>query len=66
MLKTNPAFVDVLVATVVDRLQRGRAVRLPGIGTFSVDHDPASLNDSGSGDRVTSPLERVEFKPEFR
>ena len=66
MLKTNPAFVDVLVASVIERLQRGRSVRLPGIGTLSVEHEPASLSDSGSGDMISSPQERVEFKPEFR
>lgn len=66
MLKTNPAFVDVLVASVVERLQQGRSVRLPGIGTLSVEHEPAGLIKSESGDEVTSPRERVEFKPEFR
>ncbi|NNE71182.1 MAG: hypothetical protein HKN29_12570 [Rhodothermales bacterium] len=66
MLKTNPAFVEVLVASVIDRLQHGRAVRLPGIGTLSVDHEAALVSSEGDTPEVQPPGDRVRFKPESR
>ena len=58
MLKTNPAFVEVLVASVIDLLQRGRTVDVPGLGSLSVRHEPPH---GGEG-----PRDRVVFNPPKR
>ncbi|MFT5143768.1 MAG: hypothetical protein ACI80V_000011 [Rhodothermales bacterium] len=72
MLKTNPTFVDALVASVIDLLQKGRPVHLPGVGTLSVEHQPAT----GATDRAirgktgpadsgpTLPADTIGFVPE--
>ncbi|MBO6576191.1 MAG: hypothetical protein JJ896_08900 [Rhodothermales bacterium] len=57
MLKTNPAFIDVLVESVIDLLQRGRTVDIPGVGTLSVRHEPAGPGPDAS------PHDRVVFNP---
>lgn len=54
MLKSSPAFVDVLVASIIDLLQRGRPVHIPGLGTWKVEH--------GSDQGV--PRDKVTFIPE--
>ena len=58
MLKTNPAFVDALVSSVIDLLQQGRTVKLPGIGELSVRHESPS-DETGR----KNPRDRVVFSP---
>ena len=69
MLKTNPAFVDVLVSSVIDLLQRGRSVRIPGLGTFTVEHENAVVIEPASAGEIPEvrpPSDRIAFTPEAR
>ncbi len=61
MLKTSPAFVETLVASMIDLLQRGRPVHLPGVGTWSVKHTPAKITKDGSGDSSVPPQDNIVF-----
>ena len=58
MLKTNPAFVDVFVSSVIELLQKGRSVEVPGIGVLRVEHEAPTPD----GKRET-PRDRVVFTP---
>ncbi len=54
------AFIDVLR----DELAEGRAVEVPSLGTFSVEHHPSAVEEADGTRRLTPPKNTVAFTPD--
>jgi nucleoid DNA-binding protein len=56
--------LDALVAVLRDELAQERSVEVPELGTFCVEHQPATVDTSDKGSRLLPPRNTVGFAPE--
>jgi len=56
--------LDAIVAVLRDELARERPVEVPGLGTFRVGHQPATVDATDEGSRLRPPRNTVVFAPE--
>lgn len=56
---------SVLADIVKEYLSRGEAVRVTGLGSFSVRHQNSSIERTGSGElKMRPPIDEIVFTPE--
>ena len=56
--------LDAIVAVLRDELAQERSVKVPGLGTFHVEHQPAAVDSTDEGSRLRPPRNTVAFDPE--
>ena len=56
---------STLAALIRERLAEGEAVHVPGLGTFSVEHQSSQVEEGDNGEIVLHPpRDEVIFQPE--
>ena len=56
--------LEALGHVLREALVRGETVRVPGLGTFRVEHQPSRADESGDGVVMRPPRDAVIFVPE--
>jgi hypothetical protein len=52
-----------IIELIARELGAGRAVDIPGLGVFSVEHRPARIESADAGVRVYPPSRRIRYAP---
>lgn len=65
---STPSAKDVIAAfsrVMRKKLENGDTVEVPGLGTFSVEHEPSQMNEKSDGDSyMAPPRDVVRFDPD--
>ena len=57
--------IDAFVRVLRRKLEAGESVEVPGLGTFSVEHQPSHRRERPDGeDEMVPPRDVVQFTPE--
>lgn len=57
--------IDAFVRVMRRKLENGETVKVPGLGTFSVEHRPSEKKENPDGeDYMAPPRDVVRFEPE--
>lgn len=51
--------IEAFVTIVRERLERGESVTVPGLGTFSVEHQPSEQKERPDGSTYMAPPQNV-------
>lgn len=61
---TAEEVIDAFIDTLRDQLEKGEAVEVPSLGTFSVEHRPSKVEQDDDNRRLVPPRNVVAFEPE--
>lgn len=57
--------INAFVRVVREKLEAGETVEVPGLGTFSVEHQPSERKETPDGEHyMAPPRDVVRFDPE--
>jgi len=57
--------IDAFVRVLRRQLEQGNRVEVPGLGTFSVEHEPSHRTDAPDGnEQMVPPRDVIDFTPE--
>jgi nucleoid DNA-binding protein len=57
--------IDAFARVMREKLENGETVEVPGLGTFSVEHQPSQMKEDADGERyMAPPRDVVSFDPD--